>query len=480
MLSWRYTRVRRTTLIGLFALGCLVGIGSVQLGFSVFDISLVFIAFILIILSFKKRAFFAVPAVLLAGIIFGLWRGSGVNTELNTLQSYVGQKVILSGTIVNDPEYGKRKERQFRLNNLTLDGKPMPGQIRVSTFAPYMFYRGDAITLKGKLSSGFGNYQAKLSFAEVVEIKKGNDPWVAIRDSFAAGVRNALPEPAASLGIGFLLGQRSALPADLDDKLRIVGLTHIVVASGYNLTVLVRVARRLFAPVSKYQAIIVGGGLMMSFVFITGFTPSMTRAALVTGLSLLAWYYGRKIHPIVLLLFTAALTGMFNPFYVWSDIGWWLSFLAFAGVLILSPLLQKRIWGDKQPSFISQVTLETVAAQILTLPLIIFVFGQVSVVSVVANMLVVPLIPFAMLFTAIAGFVGLVFPILAGASGIIAEFIMGYMLGVVNILSSVSFAQIDFQIDVIAMIALFAAIAILCFFLWRRTKYDFLEQSIVD
>ena len=151
-------------------------------------------------------------------------------------------------------------------------------------------------------------------------------------------MREVVKEPQASLGIGFLTGQRSTLPDSLDEQLRIVGLTHIVVASGYNLTILVRFARRLFVRYSKYWATVSASVMICGFVLVTGFSPSMSRAALVTGLSLAAWYYGRKIHPLVLLLFAAAITVLINPSFLWGDIGWALSFTAFAGVMLLAPL----------------------------------------------------------------------------------------------------------------------------------------------
>lgn len=50
------------------------------------------------------------------------------------------------------------------------------------------------------------------------------------RDRFAEALRRVIIEPSASLGLGFVIGQRSELPPKLDDELRMVRLTHIVVA----------------------------------------------------------------------------------------------------------------------------------------------------------------------------------------------------------------------------------------------------------
>ena len=70
----------------------------------------------------------------------------------------------------------------------------------------------------------------------------------------------------------------------------------------------------------------------------------------MSGLGLLAWYFGRVIRPSVLLLVSGAATGLVNPLYVWGDPGWYLSFLAFAGG-VLNPRRrgghrEVKLWGD--------------------------------------------------------------------------------------------------------------------------------------
>src|SRR5690606_35008252 len=147
---------------------------------------------------------------------------------------------------------------------------------------------------------------------------------------------------------------------------------------------------------SKYQAFISSVVLIAGFIAITGASPAIVRAAVVTLLSLVAWYYGRRIHPVLVILLGAALTAGISPLYIWHDLGWWLSFLAFGGVLLIGALRTKRLFGDKKVPLLAQVAVETTSAQLMAVPLIMYVFGDFSVVALLANMAVVPLIPFAM------------------------------------------------------------------------------------
>lgn len=418
---------------------------------------------------------------LVAGLIFGLWRGGAEILQLSTVQQFYNQKVVLTGKIIEDVSVGKKKEKQLRLKEVTINSKKAYGQFWVTTQSGVDIKRSDKVTVEGKLKEGFGSFNGSVSFAKIIKVEriKGEDTARDVRDWFAANVREVVKEPQASLGIGFLTGQRSTLPDSLDEQLRIVGLTHIVVASGYNLTILVRFARRLFVRYSKYWATVSASVMICGFVLVTGFSPSMSRAALVTGLSLAAWYYGRKIHPLVLLLFAAAITVLINPSFLWGDIGWALSFTAFAGVMLLAPLLLHYFWGSQKPRGLSQNLVETTSAQIATLPIIALMFGKYSLLALPANLLVLPFVPLAMVLTFVAGIFWVFMPTLH-VTAIPAEILLSYMIYVVNWLASLPGAQGEINFTAITFIVSYIAIILLGLFLWRKTKHNFREDNIVE
>ena len=368
----------------------------------------------------------------------------------------------------------------MRLGNISVNNQPMKGSIFVSTTSYLDIKRDDHVDFRGKLSEGFGSYAAVLRYGTITTATDGSTPIRELRDNFAAGVRNGVPEPEASLGVGFVVGQRSALPDELDEQLKIVGLTHIVVASGYNLTILVRFARRILAKHSRYLALVSSTGLVVAFVAFSGLTPSMTRAAAVTILSLLAWYYGRRFHPLLLILFVASATAYINPMFVWADIGWYLSFLAFFGVLILSPLIVTRIYGERTPPAIAQMVIETIAAELMTLPLILLAFERIPVFALLANVLVGPTIPFAMLATTFAGVGGMMVPALAGFFAVPTTIIVGYTVAVVELLSSVSWAQVVTQISPVALGGFYLFLATVITIWWQKMGHVFHPRSIVE
>ncbi|MGB4966830.1 MAG: ComEC/Rec2 family competence protein, partial [Candidatus Saccharimonadales bacterium] len=177
--------------------------------------------------------------------------------------------------------------------------------------------------------------------------------------------------------------------------------------------------------------------LMGMFLLFTGASASIVRASIVSTLSLAAWYYGRRVRPLLLVLGPAALTAYANPVYVWSDIGWYLSFLAFFGILMIAPKVLELLYPGRQPPLLVQVAVETFAAELMTIPLILYIFGQVSFVGLLANVLVVSMIPLAMLLCLLAGIAGIALPMLAGLIALPARYLLTYMIDTALVLSRV-------------------------------------------
>ena len=288
-----------------------------------------------------------------------------------------------------------------------------------------------------------------------------------------------MPESEAALGLGFLMGLRRALPLELMTALQVAGLTHVIVASGYNLTILVRLARRLFVRVSKYLAALSAGAMIIGFMAMTGLSPSMSRAGLVAGLSLAAWYYGRTIHPLVLLPVAAAMTLLINPQFGWNDLGWQLSFAAFSGVIILAPLLQRYFFGAKPPGVIRQIIGETVSAQIMTWPLLVASFGVISNVALIANVLILPLVPLAMLLTFVVGVCADV-PVVAGLIATPTTWLLQYMVGIATWLAGLDWAQLEVNLSWLWVIITYLIIVGAMWWMRRQTGLRLRESNVVE
>ncbi len=437
-------KFNRTTILtwccGALLIGLLVG----RRGGAPFELLLFSVVACLV--AVPKRKIPALIAVCLLGLAFGISRGQSIYKQTQTYEFLFGKNVVLRVEAQNDAVYANNGQLEFdggQVQVISPFEKSLPGTIRVQGYGENSVSRGDVLELKGKLFPTRGSRQAKFSYGNLTTVYPDSSKPEQIRKRFVAGMFSAVPEPQASFGLGLLIGQRTTLPEKILDALSVAGLTHIIAVSGYNLTIIVRIMRRLLGKRSKYQSLMFSLVLIAAFIFVTGFSASIVRAAVVSVLSLIAWYYGRNIKPLLLLLFSAAITAGWNPIYIWSDIGWYLSFLAFFGVLVLAPLIKQRLYGDKQQKLLGQVVLESISAQIMAAPLILYIFGEVSLIAIISNAIIVPLVPLAMLFSLFAGVAGMFTPVISGIIALPATLLLTYMLDLVQIFAKVPHALLQ-------------------------------------
>ena len=468
-------RFNRTTVVLLGCIGFLAGLGIAHKHVAVpfFAVGSL-VVFGMIILWKYPRKLQTMAVVVLLGLALGSWRGTVYLQQLQPYQTLGMQKVTLTGTANVDAVYGKNSQLSFVLRDVTFV-KPyvqkVPGSIKVQGFGATMVYRGDRLEVSGKLYPTRGASQASISYAQLKPLGGTFSFIDELRRKFAAGMQTALPEPVASFGLGLLVGQRNTLPADISQTLLMVGLTHIIAVSGYNLTILLDASKRLMGNRSKVLSTLLALGLIAGFLLLAGTSASIVRAAVISVLGLTAWYYGRTVRPLLLILLAAALTAYANPVYLWADISWYLSFLAFFGVLVVAPHVTKRLYKDKQPAMMIQIVIESLCAELLTVPLVLYIFGQVSLVGLVANMLVVALIPLGMLLSLVAGLAGMLAGNIAGWFAWPANVLLTYMLDIAQLLSRLPHIFLQNRyLSGVDMVACYSALLLLVFLLALREK----------
>lgn len=374
-----------------------------------------------------------------------MWRGTVFTDKLAVYDAIEGQKVTIRAVANSDAVYG----RHYQLTFDARDAHVMPeetallGTLTVSGFGESAVFKGDTILVTGTIHRSLGNNVARMSYAQLHVVSHHSTVIDTVRRTFAAGIQSALPEPVASFGLGLLIGQRNTLPETVAEQLKVVGLTHIIAVSGYNLMIMLRAARRIMEKRSKYQFLCLSLLLMTSFLLLAGSSPSIVRASVVCVLSLIAWYYGRTISPFVLILVAACITSYANPLFVWGNISWYLSFLAFFGALVIAPLVTRRIYGMRQPGLVQGMIIESLCAEVMTLPYILYIFGQMSTMGLAGNVLVAAFVPLAMLLSLIAGLAGMWIPFVAGWLAWPATLVMTYMLDIAALLSQVPHAFIE-------------------------------------
>lgn len=423
--------------------GIIVGlVGSLSLNLVVFDHLFWFIAALLILwFTLRHTSYTLLSLAFLAGIIIGNYRIQPEIISRINFSHLVGQTVTLSGKITEDPTTSSGQVK-LRLGELKLHlprddlTESLAGTAYVQLANPRVeLERSDEVTLEGKVGASFGVFVATFyrpTLRDVTRSETG-DIFARLKNWFAERVREFIASPAVDLGLGYLVGMKSGLSDSFSDALSAVGMTHVVVASGAHLGILISTAKKLFGKLSRFSGLLFSLLLVLGFVLVVGFTPSMTRAALVTSLSLFVSYVGRKFTPFRLLSLAAALTLLLVPTN-FRNLGWQLSFASFFGIMLLAPRLQKLLYGGKKLPWLAGMLITSISTSLTCAPILIYNFGSLSFLSLVANLIVLPTLPYAMFLVFLTGSFSFC-TTLAQIFGQLATFLLDFHILVINFLS---------------------------------------------
>lgn len=267
-------------------------------------------------------------------------------------------------------------------------------------------------------------------------------PDVAI---FTSLINSYLPEPHASLLNGILFGVKLKMTAGFYQQLKNVGLLHIVVLSGMNITLLSALIAYLTRSVGKHLSLLMTMLAIILFIIFVRPQAPIVRAGLMGMLTSVAIIYGRPQIGLYFLLVSAVIIGLVWPQWL-TSISFQLSYGATLGILLFSPkkhqkartridALSQWVWHDLAISF---------SAQILTAPLIFVYFKQVSLIALLSNLLVSFLIGPLMVVGFLTAALGKLNWYLGLLPSYLAYGMLSYVVFVVQTLAKIPFGYFSF------------------------------------
>jgi len=421
-------------------------------------------------------------SLLIAAALFrlgGLWM-----RETPDLSLCLKEQVRGAGIIVTEPE-SKESGQVFVIetNRLsTLDGESdcLTGEnqqakplIRVKTKLYPEFLFGQEVIFQGKLleplnfESGdrtfdYVNYLAKenihyeMKSAIVKSITDGNSgdeleisdkvkktglksALFQIKRSFISNLERTLGEPHGALAAGLVVGEKAALGKDLLEAFRIVGLIHIVVLSGYNITIVGETMRKLLSFLPRVWGIIFGAIGIILFGILVGGGATVVRSCFMASIALFADLIRRDYNVPRALILAGLIMVIQNPLILLHDPSFQLSFLATLGLILLASPIEAYLGWVPERFGLRGIVASTFATQIFVSPFILHMMGQISIIGLVVNILVLPFIPLTMLFVFLQGLAGFIYLPLATFLGWGSHLLLSYELYMVN-----NFAQLPF------------------------------------
>ncbi|MFD2146803.1 ComEC/Rec2 family competence protein [Mucilaginibacter antarcticus] len=205
--------------------------------------------------------------------------------------------------------------------------------------------------------------------------------------------RNMHDTTAIAVASTLILGYKANLSQEVLQAYSKTGTIHILSVSGGHVAIIYLLLNLIFSFLQRYRRGRMVKALLIilliwAYVLLTGLSPAACRAAFMISFVIIGTTYSRYINILNILAVSACFMVLYNPFLL-VDVGFQLSYLAVAGMVVLQPIVYNLInvnnkWGDKFWVACSV----SIAAQVITFPLSALYFHQFPIYFLISNLFI--------------------------------------------------------------------------------------------
>jgi competence protein ComEC len=430
---------------------------------------------------------------LLAFMFFGYWRMEIISTN-NQYANFYGAHIEATGRIYGEPSFGAFSNRYkievfeiIKKQDEYLKYKIFPNQDLIVSLPKYPIYENSQIvTFSGTLEApenfdnengiefDYVNFLRKdnifgiVSYGRVSQVV-GHNKNISyylfnIKNDFLKVLSRILDSPNAELMGGLLLGVKQSLGDELEKQFRISGLIHVVVLSGFNITIIIVAVFKFLAFLPRLIKYFLGLVFVFCFAMMVGLGATVVRASIMSGLAIFGKLSGRNYNVNRALCFAGLIMALHNPLIIFYDPSFQLSFVASLGLINISGPLKKWLIFIPEKFEAREIVAATVSTQIAVLPMILKMTGELSVVSLPANLIVLPLISLTMLLGFVVGVVALFSKTAGLVLGFFPNLLLDFELKVVGFFAELPFAMFNVPDPGFIMTVLFYCLVVIIFY----------------
>jgi len=471
----------------LTLLSSIAGVGAssffgVRIILEIFISSFVFLPLLFLLKFIYKKAVYINYAIIffifLVSFFFGIYRyqKSLPLMSPDKIWFYNGKSVSFQGIVFKEPdERIDNVKYALKSRELSVNGGQLPitGKVLVTSSLYPKYSYGDFLEIECRLKSpesfdGFDyeNYLGRYDIYSVcyfprIEILKKSQGNIfmtkifKIKNYLRTKVNENLPEPESSFFNAMILGSDGGLPRQVYDQFALTGIVHIIAISGSHIVIIFLILNSILNSLyfSRKQNFYLISVFLIVYLVLIGFPASAVRAGIMGFLVLLAYQLGRLSQARNALILAAAVMILINPKVLKDDVGFQLSFLSVLGLIYFYPYLGEHLKILPKKYGLRDSLAMTLSAQIMTFPIVIYIFGRLSLIAPVTNIVILPVLPYVMglsFFTLAVGFI-INFNFLWWPE----YFALGYVIKTVKVFSSIPFASVNYKISEAAVVLLF-------------------------
>lgn len=437
-----------------------------------------FAAAIFVVFTFKNekhRAVFLLSLLLisvLSFINFAIFKAK----TITPIKSLAGTNAQITATVLqteysdNGNEYytvkvntinGKKVSPQTKIRLFTLNQEPLRDYDKISTsvyfFEEDLSSNETLLASNSILSNAMSNVDIKVTnqtrFSLLREI-------CAIRDKMIFNIRSAISSEEGNIIGGILFGKRDFISRETSDLFSASGISHLLAVSGLHLSIIVFLIdwlmTFLFIGKPYRTAIIILLSLIM--VIMTGFTPSIIRATIMTALVLIAQTIRLDYDALTALGLSAVIICLIDPLAL-TNIGFLLSFSATLGLIASNYIMDAvRIKFSLKTVNVFylflfelfKLILPCFFAFLFTTPITVGVFKTISLYSPLINFIIAPILPFLIGFSLSAALLSLLnIPLITDILFKIAKELVSCVIWIAEKISSLPYNSIYLHLDIL-------------------------------
>jgi competence protein ComEC len=283
----------------------------------------------------------------------------------------------------------------------------------------------------------------------------------------------------AGMAAALLIGYKDNLDKDLVQSYTNTGVVHIIAISGLHVGLIYWLTSQVFYPLGKtrktrlVKAVLTICSLWL-FSLVAGGSPSVLRSAMMFSFIVAGESTGKKSGVYNSLAASGFLLLCYNPLWLF-DVGFQLSYVAVLSILIfMKPLYHCLIVENRLLDLTWKMCSLSIAAQILTTPLSIFLFGQFPNYFLITNLVAVPLSTMVLFCElCVCGFAG--FPPASTLFGWITTWLIKLMNGFVGHMNQLPFATWQMlQLSLLQVILVYILISALAHWLFSKSVHAFI------
>lgn len=233
-----------------------------------------------------------------------------------------------------------------------------------------------------------------------------------VKNKIIKNINNKFPEETRGVFLGILLGDKSSIEEDVRQNFADSSLSHILAVSGTHISYVVICILVLFKKLKLNKNIrkALASLVLFMYLYLVDFSVSATRAVIMSTIVIMQMLFYRKQDTITTIALSSIIILINNPYSI-LNIGFLLSYGGTIGIILFVNKISiesKEDFFQRFKSYLKDICIVTISAQIIIAPIIIYYFNTISftfiISNIIASLIIGPIIMIGLVIIAISFF----------------------------------------------------------------------------